>query len=134
MTKRILSVDDSPTIRKMIEKILTAGGYEVVTVDNGQVAIGLLEAVEFDMVITDLNMNVMSGLTFINKVRALPKYAAKPIIFVTTENSDEVKREGRARGATGWVTKPFDPHKLLRVVNRLCPLDNAGVRSEAVGG
>lgn len=132
MTKRILSVDDSPTIRKMIEKILTAGGYEVVTVDNGQTAIGLLEALEFDMVITDLNMNVMSGLTFINKVRALPKYASKPIIFVTTENSDEVKKEGRARGATGWVTKPFEPEKLLRVVNRLCPLDRSDIRKEAV--
>lgn len=133
MTKRILSVDDSPTIRKLIEKILTDGGYEVVTVDNGQVAIGLLEALNFDMVITDLNMNVMSGLTFISKVRALPKYAAKPIIFVTTENSDEVKQEGRTRGATGWVTKPFEPEKLLRVVNRLCPLQDAMSPSGATG-
>ena len=133
MTKRILSVDDSPTIRKLIEKILTDGGYEVVTVDNGQVAIGLLEALNFDMVITDLNMNVMSGLTFISKVRALPKYASKPIIFVTTENSDEVKQEGRTRGATGWVTKPFEPEKLLRVVNRLCPLQDAMSPSGATG-
>ena len=131
--KRILIADDNQSSNARLQLSLERAGYEVVTVDNGQVAIGLLEALNFDMVITDLNMNVMSGLTFISKVRALPKYASKPIIFVTTENSDEVKQEGRTRGATGWVTKPFEPEKLMRVVNRLCPLQDAMSPSGATG-
>ena len=133
MTKRILSVDDSPTIRIMIEKILTVGGYQVITVDNGMVALGMMEVMEFDMLITDLNMDIMSGLTFIKKVREIPKYAHKPVIFLTTESCKDVKEEGRKRGATGWLTKPVDPVKLLEVVHQLCPLVDAPANDGVAG-
>ena len=132
MTRRILTVDDSVTIRSMLSKVLTDGGYEVLSADNGQNALGMLDVFKFDMVITDLNMNVMGGLAFIREMRSVARHASIPIVVLTTEGSEDMREMGRSFGATAWVTKPFDPEKLLRVANLLCPLESPAKAPPAV--
>ena len=123
MTRRVLIVDDSPTILSLIDVILTGAGYEVLSAENGRDGLGMLDVFSFDLIITDLNMHVMGGLSFIRNVRELRKYASVPILVVTTEGSEEMKELGRSYGATGWVTKPFEPEKFLGAVNRVCPIE-----------
>ena len=123
MTRRVLIVDDSPTILSLLDVILTGAGYEVLSAENGRDGLGLLDVFSFDLIITDLNMDVMGGLSFIRNVRELRKYASVPILVVTTEGSEEMKELGRSYGATGWVTKPFEPEKFLAAVSRVCPIE-----------
>ncbi len=123
MTRRVLTVDDSPTIRSMIDVILTGAGYEVMSAENGRDGLGMLDVFSFDLIITDLNMHVMGGLSFIRNVRELKRYASVPILVVTTEGSQEIKELGRSYGATGWITKPFEPEKFLAAVGRVCPIE-----------
>ena len=129
MTRRVLTVDDSPTIRSMIDVILTGAGYEVMSAENGRDGLGMLDVFSFDLIITDLNMHVMGGLSFIRNVRELRRYASVPILVVTTEASQEIKELGRSYGATGWVTKPFEPEKFLGAVSRVCPIEVPKVAS-----
>ncbi len=129
MTRRVLTVDDSPTIRSMIDVILTGAGYEVLSAENGRDGLGMLDVFSFDLIITDLNMHVMGGLSFIRNVRELKRYASVPILVVTTEGSQEIKELGRSYGATGWVTKPFEPEKFLGAVSRVCPIETAKAAS-----
>ena len=80
-----------------------------------------LEAEGADVIITDINMPVMDGIAFIKACRAQPAYASTPILTLTTESSDAKKAEGRAAGATGWIVKPFNPERLVRVIEKVCP-------------
>lgn len=119
MAKKILTVDDSASIRQMVSFTLKSAGYEVGEAVDGQAGLTQAQTARYDLVLTDQNMPVMDGLTLIRALRKLPGYATTPILMLTTESSDQMKTMGRAAGATGWLVKPFDPQKLLDVVKRL---------------
>jgi two-component system, chemotaxis family, chemotaxis protein CheY len=118
--KKVLTVDDSRTMREMVAFTLKSAGYDVVEAADGQQALTALSGAKVDLVITDLNMPVMDGLTLIRKVRAIPANRTLPILMLTTESDDKKKAEGRAAGATGWIVKPFNPEKLVSVVQKVC--------------
>lgn len=115
----ILSVDDSASIRQAVKVALGATHYDVVGAANGSDALVRAATKTFDLVITDLNMPVMDGLTMIRELRKMPAYAGVPILFLTTENSDSVKQQAKAAGATGWITKPFQADKLVQIVEKV---------------
>lgn len=119
MTGKILTVDDSPTMLKMLAYTLQNAGYEVLQAENGQKGLDVLGETVVDIIITDINMPVMDGITFIERLREDKARAAVPVLILTTESSDEMKAKGRAAGATGWIVKPFDPEKLVAVVRRV---------------
>lgn len=116
---RILVVDDSPTMRDITTAALKAAGFDVVQADHGAEALEVLDKTAIDFIITDLNMYVMGGLELVSRVRELPEHEFTPILFLTTESSDEFKAIGREAGATGWMVKPFDPAELVRVVRQI---------------
>ena len=121
MQKRILTVDDSKTMRDMLLVTLKQAGYDVVQAEDGQDGLAKLTDGGADVIITDINMPVMNGIEFIKACRARVDYASTPILTLTTESSDAKKAEGRNAGATGWIVKPFNPEKLLRIVEKVCP-------------
>lgn len=121
MAKRILTVDDSKTMRDMVAYTLKSAGFEVVEAEDGVHALSVLEKTPVDLVITDINMPNMDGVTLVKRLRALGNFRSTPILILTTEGSDEKKAQGRAAGATGWIVKPFAPDKLLQVVSKVCP-------------
>ncbi|MCU0703343.1 MAG: response regulator [Fimbriiglobus sp.] len=121
MTKTVLVVDDSPTLRRMLTDTLHEAGYEVVQAINGADALERANGRAFHLVITDFNMPVMNGPALITRLRATAAFKFTPILVLTTESSTERKGEGKAAGATGWMVKPFDPDRLVQVVRRLVP-------------
>ncbi len=121
MAKRILTVDDSKTMRDMVSFTLKGAGFEVVEAEDGVKAIALLAKTKVDAIITDINMPNMDGVTLLKQLRAQPKFKSTPILILTTEGSDPKKQEGRQAGATGWIVKPFAPDKLVQVINKVCP-------------
>jgi len=118
---RVLTVDDSRTMLDMLRAALTSRGFKVVQAENGKEGLTALESGPFDVVISDVNMPVMDGFTFIRSLRADPKNAGLPVLILTTETSREKRDEGRAAGATGWIVKPFDPEKLVATIRKVCP-------------
>ena len=121
MGKRVLTVDDSKTMRDMVRFTLSGAGFEVVEAEDGAKALSLLDGTRVDLIITDINMPNMDGVTLVKRVRAGTSHRSIPILILTTEGGDQKKAEGRAAGATGWIVKPFAPDKLLQVVNKVCP-------------
>lgn len=121
MTKSILAIDDSKTIRDMLSFTLSDAGYSYVLAEDGQKGLDALSEGHFDVIITDINMPVMDGITFIREARARPEIKGTPILVLTTEGSTDVKQKGREAGATGWIVKPFDPDKLLAVIKKVSP-------------
>jgi two-component system, chemotaxis family, chemotaxis protein CheY len=119
MSKTILSVDDSPSIRQMLKLTLSNAGYTVLQAEHGAEGLEVAKSNTASMVITDLNMPVMNGLALIAELRKLPSYKAVPIVFLTTESDDDMKQKARSAGATGWITKPFQQDQLLGVVKKL---------------
>lgn len=119
MGKKVLTVDDSVSIRQMVAFTLKSAGYEVVEAVDGQDGLDKAKAKQVDLVLTDQNMPKMDGLSLIKALRALPGYKAAPILVLTTESSDAMKSQGKSAGATGWLVKPFDPPKLLEVVKKV---------------
>jgi len=119
MSKTILSVDDSASVLQMVKLTLTGGGYSVVQATNGADGLARARGGGIDMVLTDLNMPVMNGLTMIRELRKLPQCTGLPIIFLTTESAANMKQEAKAAGATGWITKPFQQDQLLAVVRKV---------------
>ena len=119
--KKVLIVDDSVSMRQMVGFTLRQGGFDVVEAEHGQDALKRLEAGIVDLVITDLNMPVMDGITLIQNVRKMPTMRTKPILMLTTEGLASKKEQGKAAGATGWIVKPFDPDKLIQTVGKLLP-------------
>ncbi len=116
MSKKILAVDDSGSLRQMLAFSLRSGGYQVVDAVDGVDGLAKAQATQFDLVLTDQNMPNMDGLTLIRSLRDLPAYRQVPILMLTTESSPEMKNKGREAGANGWLVKPFDPKRLLEVV------------------
>jgi two-component system chemotaxis response regulator CheY len=115
----VLTVDDSPSIRQAIKIALSAAGHDVVEAQDGADGMAKANAGSFALIITDLNMPVMDGLTMIRELRAQPAHAGVPILFLTTESDEGVKAQAKAAGATGWVTKPFQPDQLVRIVSKV---------------
>ena len=119
MGKHVLIVDDSASIRQMVEVTLRSAGYDVTSAKDGQEAFELCQKNQYAFVLTDQNMPRMDGLTLIKSLRGLSGYRTTPIVVLTTEASDDMKAKGRAAGATGWMVKPFDPAKLLQVASKV---------------
>ena len=119
MTKTILAVDDSASIRQMVTFTLKSAGYDVVEAVDGQDGLDKAKAKAVSLVLTDQNMPRMDGISLVKQLRALPQHKSTPILMLTTESSDQMKAQGKAAGATGWLVKPFDPAKLLEVVKKV---------------
>lgn len=117
---KVLTVDDSATMRDMICHTLRSAGYEAFEAEDGQKALDVLAAEKIDLIITDLNMPNMDGYGLIEQARAQPAYKYTPILMLTTESDAQKKDRGRAAGATGWIVKPFHPEKLVEVVAKVC--------------
>lgn len=116
---RILAVDDSKAIRDMISTILIDDGHDVVTAVDGVDALEKARNEVFELVLSDVNMPNMSGISLISKLRRLSGYEYVPIVMVTTENADYRKNKAKSLGATGWLVKPFTPERLLNAVAKL---------------
>lgn len=121
MSKKIITVDDAATMRKMVSFTLKGAGHEVMEAADGREALNALKQRAVDLVITDVNMPNMDGLELTRQLRALPAFARTPIILLTTESDPAKKTQGRAAGATGWIVKPFSQEQLLAVVAKVLP-------------
>jgi two-component system chemotaxis response regulator CheY len=121
MAKKVMTVDDSRTMRDMVSYTLKSAGFEVLEAEDGAKALQVLEKTPVDLVITDVNMPNMDGVTLVRRLRALAHFRSTPILILTTEGGDDKKSQGRAAGATGWIVKPFAPDKLLQVISKVCP-------------
>ena len=119
MSMKILTVDDSRTMRDMLRLALTSAGYNVVQAIDGIDGLAVLERESPDVVITDINMPKMDGFGFIEGARKREKFRILPILVLTTESDPEKKQRARSAGATGWIIKPFDPTKLVDVIRRV---------------
>lgn len=123
MAKRILIVDDSVSMRGMIRSALRSGSFEVIEAANGPDALTMLDRQEVDLIITDVNMPDMDGISLVKAIRHRPATKATPVLVLTTECGAELKQAGRAAGATGWIVKPFSPQQLVQVVAKVLPPD-----------
>ncbi len=121
MSKTILAVDDSKTMRDMVTFTLKDAGYTMLEAEDGKAALGVLAGAKVDAIITDLNMPNMNGFDLIRAVRSDAKHKFVPILMLTTEGDDTKKQEGKSAGATRWIVKPFNPQKLVEVVKKVCP-------------
>ncbi len=121
MSKTILTVDDSASIRQMVGFTLKQAGYNVVEAEDGVKGVEAAKSCNADLVITDLNMPNMNGMDLIRSLRKEHNYKFTPILMLTTESDDAKKMEGKTAGATGWIIKPFNPEQLLKVVSKVIP-------------
>jgi two-component system chemotaxis response regulator CheY len=119
MTRTVLCVDDSPSIRQLVKLTLSGSGYDVVEACDGRDALVKAGPAVVGMVLTDLNMPNMDGLSLIRALRQQPAYKGVPIVFLTTESDEGKKAEAKQAGATGWITKPFRQDQLLAVVKKV---------------
>ena len=119
MTKTILTVDDSVSIRQMVAITLKSAGFSVVEAVDGADGLEKAKSRSVNLVLTDQNMPRMDGISLVKALRGLPQYRATPILMLTTESGDAMKAQGKAAGATGWLVKPFNPQRLLEVVNKV---------------
>jgi two-component system chemotaxis response regulator CheY len=115
----ILAVDDSASMRQMVSFTLKSAGYNVVEAVDGQDAYEKASGRSFDLILTDQNMPRMDGISLTKKLRETAQFKTTPILMLTTESSDQMKQAGRAAGATGWLVKPFDPNKLIEVIQKV---------------
>ena len=115
----ILAVDDSSSLRQMVVFTLKEAGYTVVEAADGQEALDKAKRTRADLVLSDVNMPRMDGITLVKELRKLPDYKFTPILILTTEAGGDKKMEGKAAGATGWIVKPFNPEQLISTVKRV---------------
>ncbi len=118
MTK-ILAVDDSASMRQMVFFTFSGAGYDVTDAVDGQQALDKAKQTTFDVVVSDVNMPIMDGITLIRELRKLPQYKRTPLLMLTTESAGNKKMEGKQAGATGWIVKPFNPERLLKTILRV---------------
>jgi two-component system chemotaxis response regulator CheY len=119
MGRCILTVDDSSTMRQMITFTLKGAGFEILEAGDGLEALEVARGKKLALIITDVNMPRMDGITLVQRLRALPEFRFTPILVLTTESDAAMKQRGKEAGATGWIVKPFSPEKLLDVVNKV---------------
>ncbi len=117
----ILAVDDSASMRQMVAFTLKGAGFTVIDAVDGEDALEKAKATSatVDLVLTDVNMPRMDGISLIKELRGLPKYKFTPILMLTTESGGEKKMEGKSAGATGWIVKPFNPDQLLATIKKV---------------
>ncbi|BBB31050.1 response regulator [Neptunomonas japonica] len=115
----VLVVDDSVSLRSMVTFTLTKQGYDVVEAEDGEDAFNKAKHIVCDLVLTDVNMPKMDGISLCTELRKLESFKFTPILILTTENSQEMKYKGKAAGATGWLVKPFNPETLLSTLKRV---------------
>lgn len=115
----ILAVDDSASMRELVNATLSSAGHDVIYAVDGRDALETAKRTKVNLVLTDLNMPNMDGITLIRHLRELPDYKFIPILMLTTESEDSKKKAGKDAGATGWIVKPFDPDKLLAVIDKV---------------
>ncbi|MBE0494274.1 MAG: response regulator [Thiomicrospira sp.] len=116
--KKILYVDDAHSLRQLVDMVLSKH-YELSLAENGAVGLDIAKQSHFDLIISDINMPVMNGFELLEALRKQDEYKFTPILMLTTEASAEMKEQGKQCGATGWLIKPFDPEKLLKVIERV---------------
>lgn len=122
MAKTALVVDDSPTMRQMVAFTLTNAGFKVVEAEHGVDAVKKVSGgAKMDLVVTDLNMPEMDGITLIKELRKLATFKFTPILMLTTESADDKKKAGKEAGATGWIVKPFNPELMLKIIAKVMP-------------
>jgi two-component system chemotaxis response regulator CheY len=119
MAKTLLIIDDSASLRQVVKLTLVSAGYEVIEACDGVDALQKLDGTRVHLIICDVNMPNMDGITFVRQVKTLPNYKFTPIIMLTTESLESRKQEGQAAGAKAWIIKPFKPDTLLNAVSRL---------------
>jgi two-component system chemotaxis response regulator CheY len=117
--KTIMIIDDSASLRQVVGIALKGAGYQVMEAGDGQQALRQLTGQKVHLIISDVNMPNMDGITFVKALKQLPAYKFTPVIMLTTENHEARKREGQAAGARAWVVKPFSPPQLLNAVEKL---------------
>jgi two-component system chemotaxis response regulator CheY len=117
--RKILTVDDSNSIRQMVAYTLRKAGYDVMEAVDGKDGLAKVTGTKFDLIVTDLNMPLMDGIQMITAVRKLPGYSFIPILMLTTESQAEKKDAGKKAGATGWIVKPFNEEQLISVIQKL---------------
>lgn len=115
----ILAVDDSASMRQMVRFTLESAGFKVVQAADGVEALDFARANEVDLVLTDVNMPRMDGITLVRELRALAGYKHTPMLVLTTESGSDTKQRGKQAGATGWIVKPFSPEQLLSTIARV---------------
>ncbi len=117
---KILAVDDSASMRQMVSFTLKGAGHDVLEASDGDEALQIAQGQSsIDLIISDINMPNMDGISLIKHIRALPNYKFTPILMLTTESSSDKKSEGRSAGATGWIVKPFNPEQLLATIGKV---------------
>lgn len=119
MSKVIMTVDDSASVRQMVSFTIREAGYEVIEAVDGKDALAKIGDRTPHMVITDLNMPNLDGINLIRQLRANPTFKFMPIVLLTTESQAEKKQEGKEAGATGWIVKPFKPEQLVAVIRKV---------------
>ncbi len=120
MAKTIMVVDDSASLRQVVNIALTGAGYKIIEACDGKDALGKLNGEKINLVISDVNMPNMDGITFVKDMKKLANYKFTPVIMLTTESQEGKKAEGQAAGAKAWVVKPFQPAQMLAAVSKLC--------------
>jgi len=119
MAKNVLVVDDSSSVRQVVGIALKSAGYDVIEASDGKDALSKLTGQKVHLIISDVNMPNMDGITFVKEVKKLANYKFTPIIMLTTESQESKKAEGQAAGAKAWVVKPFQPAQMLASVSKL---------------
>ncbi|AUZ45834.1 response regulator [Pseudomonas orientalis] len=119
MAKNVLVVDDSSSVRQVVGIALKSAGYDVIEASDGKDALSKLTGQKVHLIISDVNMPNMDGITFVKEVKKLANYKFTPIIMLTTESQEAKKAEGQAAGARAWVVKPFQPAQMLAAVSKL---------------
>jgi two-component system chemotaxis response regulator CheY len=120
MSKTVMIVDDSGSFRTVVKLALQKAGYETVEAIDGKDACGKLDGRKLNLIVCDVNMPNMDGLSFLRHLKTTGSYKFTPVIMLTTESQESKKNEGRAAGARAWITKPFQPSQLVDAVNKLC--------------
>lgn len=116
---KILAVDDSASMRQMVVFTLKGAGHEVIEAVDGVDALAKSKGKKFDLVISDVNMPNMDGITLIAELRKNADFKFIPMLMLTTESSTDKKQQGKAAGATGWIVKPFNPEQLLATIGKV---------------
>jgi two-component system chemotaxis response regulator CheY len=119
MAKMIMIVDDSASLRQVVAMTLKGAGFDIIEASDGKVALSKLDGKKIHLIISDVNMPNMDGITFVQEMKKMAAYKFTPVIMLTTESQESKKREGQAAGAKAWVVKPFQPAQMLSAVSKL---------------
>ncbi len=119
MTKTVVVADDSASVRQIVTMVLKTNGYSVLEGENGEQALKHLNGQKIDLIISDINMPVMDGMTFLKRIREKAAYKFTPVLMLTTETDQKLKDEAKQHGARAWLVKPFQPQLLLKSISML---------------